>query len=258
MSQKLPADGFKWVKDLSKFHESFIKHYDVKSAKRHIIEADVEYPKKIINLHIDLPFLSESKKIGRCNKLVCTIKDKENFVIHIRALKQALNHILILKKVHRVIQFNEEAWLKPCIDMNTKLRKEAKSEFEKYFLELMNNSVFGKTMENVRNHRSIEIVTSNENRRKLVSESNYHTTKHISENLFIIEMEKTEVKINKPISLGMRILDISKTLMYENCVKLLLHMLYLLHMLHIMLHMFTIMLHWYWQLFYSYQNWRFF
>ena len=99
--------------------------------------------------------------------------------------------------------------------MNTKLIKEAKNEFEKDFFKVMNNAVFGKTMENVRKHRDIKLVTTNEQRNKLVSEPNYHTTKHISENLLIIEMKKTEVKMNKPIYLGMLILDISKTLMYK-------------------------------------------
>ena len=80
-------------------------------------------------------------KINKCSKLVCTVQDKENYVVHIRALKQALNHGLILKKVHRVIQFNQEAWLKPYIDMNTKLRKKAKNDFEKDFFKLMNNAV---------------------------------------------------------------------------------------------------------------------
>ena len=177
----------------------------------------------MFSLHSDLPFLPERKKIGKCNKLVCDFHDKKNYVVHIKALKQALNHVLILKKVHRVIQFNQKAWLKPYIDMNTKLRKEAKNEFEKDFFKLMNNSVFGKTMENVRKHRDINLVTTDEKRNKLVLEPNYHTTKRFSENFLAIEMKKTKVKMNKPVYVGMSILDISKTLMYEfwyNYIKL--------------------------------------
>ena len=98
--------------------------------------------------------------------------------------------------------------------MNTKLRK-AKNDFEKDFFKLMNNSVFGKTMENVRKHRDIKLVTTDEKRNKLVSEPNYHTTKRFSENLLAIEMKKTKVKMNKPVYLGMSTLDISKTLMYK-------------------------------------------
>ena len=99
--------------------------------------------------------------------------------------------------------------------MNTNLRKEAKNDFEKEFFKLMNNSVFGKTIENVRKHRDIKLVTTEKKRIKLVSEPNYHTTKRFSENLLAIEMKKTKVKMNKPVYLGMSILDISKTLMYE-------------------------------------------
>ena len=98
---------------------------------------------------MDFPFLTERNKIKKCNKLVCNIYDKENYVVYIRALKQALTHGLILKKVHRVIKFNQEAQLNPYIDMNTKLRAETKNDFEKDFFELMYNAVFGKTKENV-------------------------------------------------------------------------------------------------------------
>ena len=96
-----------------------------------------------------------------------------------------------------------------------KIKKEAKNQFEKDFFKLMNNSVFGKTMENVRKHRDIKLVTTDEKRNKLVSEPNYQTIKQFSENLLAIEMKKTKVKMNKPVYLGMSILDISKTLMYE-------------------------------------------
>ena len=160
MSQKLPVNGFKWVKQkkLSKFNEDFIKKYDEDSNTGYFFEVDVEYPKTLFNSHKDLPFLPERKKVEKVEKLICSIEDKEKYVIHIRPLKQALNHELKLKKAHRVIQFNQKAWLKPYI--NTKYRIEAKNEFEKNLFKLMNNSVSGKTMENVGNNRDIKLVTS--------------------------------------------------------------------------------------------------
>ena len=134
------------------------------------------------------------------HKFVTTLEDNEKYVVHISALKQALDHGLKLKKVHRVIEFKQEAWLKPYIDMNTDLRKDAKNDFEKDFFKLMNNSVFGKTMENVRSHRDIKLVTKNAQRRKYVSEPNYMTSKCFSEDLMAIEMRKTEVLMNKPVT----------------------------------------------------------
>ena len=136
-------------------------------------------------------------------------------VVHIRLLKQALSHGLILKKIHKVIRFNQEAWHKPYIDMNTELRKQAKNDFEKDFFKLMNNAVFGKRMENVRKHRDIKLVATDKGRNQLVSEPNYHKTKWFSEQLLAIEMKKTKVKMNKPVYLGLSLLEISKTLMYE-------------------------------------------
>ena len=137
-------------KKLSEFNEDFIKKYDWDSSIGYFLEVDIDYLKELFNFHKDLPFLPERKKVEKVEKLICSIEDKEKYVIHIRVLKQALNHGLVLRKVHRVIQFNQEDWLKPYIDMNTKLRKEAKNDFEKDFFKLMNNSFFGKTMENVR------------------------------------------------------------------------------------------------------------
>ena len=117
--------------------------------------------------------------------------------------------------MHRVIRFNQEAWLKPYIDMNTKLRKEAKNDFEKEFFKLMNNSVFGKTMENVRKHRDIRLITSEKRRIKLVSEPTIMQQNIFSENLTTIEMKKARVVMNKPVYLELAILDVSKILMYE-------------------------------------------
>ena len=151
-------------------------------------------------------------KINKCSKLVSNLYDKNNYVVQIRPFKQALDHGLILKKVHRVIQFNLEAWLKKYINMNTELRKQAKNDFEKDFFKLMSNSVFGKTMENVRKHRDI---TTDKRINILVSEPNYHSTKWFSENLLAVEMKKIKVKMNKSVYLGFSILEISKTLMDE-------------------------------------------
>ena len=123
--------------------------------------------------------------------------------------------LYILKKVHRVIEFNQEAWLKKYIDINTELRKKASNDFEKDFFKLMNNAVFGKTMENVTKHRVIKLFKTDCKRNKLVSEPNYHTMKLIEENLSIIGMKKVKVKMNKPIYLGMSIQEIIKRTMYE-------------------------------------------
>ena len=150
-------------------------------------------------------------KIDKCKKLVCNLSNKKKYVTHINSLKQALNHGLKFKKIHRVIEFNQKEWLKPY----NQLRKSAKNDFEKDLFKLMNNSVFGKTMENIRKYRDIKLVTTDKKRSKLVSEPNYHTINLISEDLSIIEMKKTKVEMNKPIYLGLSILEISKTLMYE-------------------------------------------
>ena len=215
MSQKLPVNDFKWINNVSKINEKFIKNYDEDSDKGYIFEVDVNYPKRLHDLHRDLPFLPERMKIDKCKKLVCNLHDKKRYVLHIRSLKQALDYGIKLEKIHRVIEFNQKPWLKPYIDMNTELRKIARNDFEKDFFKLMNNAVFGKTMENVRKHRNIKLVTTDKKRSKLVSEPNYHTMNYISEDLSIIEMKRAKVKMNKPIYLGLSILEISKILMYE-------------------------------------------
>ena len=127
MSQKLPINGFKWVEKsrFSRFNEISIKNYDENSDKGYFFEVDVDYPKKLFDLHKDLPFLPERKKVNKVKNLICGIEGKEKSVVHIKVLKQALNHGLVFKKVHRVIQFNQKDCLKPYMDMNTELRKKA-------------------------------------------------------------------------------------------------------------------------------------
>ena len=119
MSKKLPVDNFKWETDLSIFAEDFIKNYDEESDTGYLLFVDVIYPKNLREKHKYLPFLPEKVKRNKVIKLTCEITDKNNYSVSIFALKQALNHGLILKKVHSVISFRQESWLKPYIDMNT-------------------------------------------------------------------------------------------------------------------------------------------
>ena len=212
MSKKLPVNGFKWL-DHDEINKEFIKNYDENNDKGYILEVHVRYPKRLHELHSDLPFLSERMKIDKFSKLVCNLFNKKKYVTHINSLKQGLNHGLKFKKIHRIIEFNQEAWLKPYIDMNTELRNSAKNDFEKDLFKLMNNSEFGKTMENIRKHRDVKLVSTDKKRSKLVSEPNYHSVNLISVDLSIIGMKKTKLKMNKPIYLGLSILEISKTLM---------------------------------------------
>ena len=214
MTEKLSVRGFRWMEDISKIDEDFVKDYNKNDNKGYILDVDIDYPSKLQNLHSDLPFLPERMVINNTKKLVCNLNDKKNYIVHINVLKQALDHGLKLRKVHRVIEFEQEAWLKEYIDVNTELRKKATNDFEKDFFKLMNNAVFGKTMENVRKHRDIKLVKTDKKRNKLVSEPNFHTVKLIDNNLTIIEMRKVKVKMNKPIYLGLSILNISKITMY--------------------------------------------
>ena len=133
MSQKLSIKNFKCVKGICKFDESFIKSYNEESNKGYFLEVNVQYPENLHNLHSDLFFMSEIMIIEKREKHVVNLYDKTEYVIHIGNLKQALNHGLVLKQMHRISKFKQKAWLKSYIDMKTVLRKETKSDFEKYF-----------------------------------------------------------------------------------------------------------------------------
>ena len=162
MSKKLPVNGFKWLdgNKINEINENFIKKYDENNDKGYIFEVDFKYLKRLHELHSDLLFLSERMEINKCKKLICNLFNKKKYVTHINLLKQALNHGLKLKQIHRVIEFNQKEWLKPYIDMNTELRKASKNNFEKDLLKFMNTSIFRKTMENIRKHRNIKLVTT--------------------------------------------------------------------------------------------------
>ena len=179
-----------WIEYTSQFNVDFITNYDAENDEGYFLEVDIQYPEKLHELDNDLLFLPERMKIEKVEKLVSNLHDKTEHFIRIRNLKQVLNHGLILKSIQRVINFNQNAWLKPYIDMNTKLRKEAENNLEKDFFKLINNPVFGKTIDNARKHRDLKLVTTERRRNYVESELNYHTTKFFTENLLVVEMKK--------------------------------------------------------------------
>ena len=148
-------------------------------------------------------------------KLVPNLRDKKRYSVQIKTLNQVLKPGLKFKKIYRVIEFQQSKWMKAYIMLNTRLWKDAKNEFEKDFFKLMNNSVFGKTMENIRNHKDMKLVTSDKKYLKYVMKPNFKDGHPFSKHLFAVEMGKREITMNKPVYLGQVILDLSKTLMNE-------------------------------------------
>ena len=212
--QNLPSHGFLW-KEAESFTPEKMDELVKKDKKGYLLEVNVQYPKELHQNHNELPFLAGRMKIKREEKLVPNLRNKKGYIVQIKTQNQALKHGLKLKKVPRVIEFQHSNWMKPYIMLNTRLRAAAKNEFEKDFFKLMNNSVFGKAMENIRNHKNIKLVTSEKKYKKQVMKPNFEDSREFTKYLLAVEMGKTEIKMNRPVYLGQIILDLSKTLMYE-------------------------------------------
>ena len=216
MSKKLPTHGFKWLLDreIGKlFNNQVLQVWEKIPC---ILEVDLEYPETLHDLHNDYPFCPEKVKCKNgVEKLIPNLNDKTKYVIHYKNLIQCLRAGMKLKKIHSGIKFVESEWMKPYIDKNTNLRAMTKNNFEKDFYKLMNNSVFGKTMENLRNRVDVRLVNTKEKLRKLVAKPNFKSRKIFNENLVSVHMKKTSLLMNKPIYLGMCILDLSKIIMYD-------------------------------------------
>ena len=211
MSQPLPTGGFKWTD----VNPNKISELATQTDKGYVLEVNVSYPKELHNPHNDLPFMCERMEINGVEKLVPNLRDKKNYVIHIQALNQALQHGLRLDRIHRAIEFDQSPWLQTYIDFNTQLRTAATNDFEKDFFKLMNNLVFGKMMENIRKHRNIKLVTTEEKYLCTVMKPNFKSGVLFGKNLMGCEMGKIKVVMNKPVYLGQVILDLSKIIMYE-------------------------------------------
>ena len=235
MIQKLPYRNLKWD---DKITEEDIINYD-NGRTGYLLEVDLEYPKELHDLHNDYPLapevmnvkanmLSEKQveiyklingskepKDEKTKKLILNLNDKSKYVVHMRTLQFYLKHGLKLKKIHRAIKFEQKEILKPYIEFNTEKRKNARNDFEKDMFKLLNNAVFGKTMEDKRKHLDFEIVSDERRFMKCVNNPSFKHSHIINENLVGVEKQKPKLKLDKPIFIGMSILDLSKQHMYK-------------------------------------------
>ena len=234
MSQYPPTGNFKWMtdKEISKID---LGKYKADGKKGLILEVDLEYPQELHDIHNDYPVAPEKVKvsnnmlsayckkiaekynisIGLVSKLIPTLRDKKEYVLHYRNLQLYLGLGLKIEKVHRVLKFDQSSRLMQYIDFNTEKRKHAKNSFEKDFFKLMNNSVFGKTMENLRKRVDVRLVTNEKKPDKLTSKPTYVSSKIFNENLMAVHKVKETLTLNRLAYVSMCILDLSKTLMYD-------------------------------------------
>ena len=218
MSQSLPTHGFKWMKNLTKekvldiLEKVNCSMTNPIKGKGFIFEVDLDYPKDLWKSHNDYPLAPEKLKVNGVEKLISHFKPHKNYVIHYWNLRQCLEMGLTINKVHRGVSFDQSPWMEPYIRKNTKLRKTAANSFEKDFFKLMNNSVFGKTIENIRKRQNIILIDNRVKAVKLSSCPNFDRAVIFDENLIAVHMKKTEVYFNKPVYVGQAILDFVKNI----------------------------------------------
>ncbi|XP_061193783.1 uncharacterized protein LOC133202021 [Saccostrea echinata] len=234
MSQALTSHGFRWLSkeeinsfDIQNISEDFKEGY--------ILSVDLDYPAELHDLHSDYPLAPEPFEVKpnmlssyqkellkelnlletSTRKLVPNLHNKTDYVIHYRNLQLYLSLGMKVTKVHQVLAFQQEPWLKKYIDFNTNMRKAAKNDFEKDFYKLMNNSVFGKTMENLRKRVDIQLIHREQRLLKVTAKPGFKSFKIFNKDLASVELTKQNLVLNCPIYVGFSILEMSKVLMYH-------------------------------------------
>jgi len=230
MQQYLPISDFRFMS------VDEIRHLDIDavnddSSTGYILEVDLKYPSKLHNSHNDFPLAPQKMKVTHemlspycknlsnghifTEKLIPNLQDKTNYVLHYRNLKLYKHLGLVVTKVHRVLSFTQAPWMRSYIEKNTQLRQCAKSEFQKDMFKLLNNAVFGKSLQNCRNYMDLKLVSSPLRAKKLIAKPTFKYFHNINEDLTLIEMMKPKILLNKPVYAGFSILDLSKVLIYE-------------------------------------------
>ena len=241
MSEPLPTGNVRFVSDYRAFYN--IRDIDCSGDTGYVLEVDLDYPDKLHDLHNDYPLAPESITVtedmlsptaarlreklhkggmGKVKKLIPNLRPKTNYVVHCRNLQLYVKLGLRITKIHRVMAFDQSRWLAQYINLNTELRKKAKNAFEKAFFKLMNNSVFGKTIEQLRKRIDVRIVTRVEPAEKLIAKPNYDSFVQINENVVAVKLRPTSITWNKPTYVGFCVLELAKLHMYDfhyNVVK---------------------------------------
>ena len=232
MSQYLPTGNFRWLTQEG-MEKIAIDSLDDEADTGHIFEVDMGYTQSLHDLHNSYPLAPERLTIDESMlspfqteqfpmhqkkpsiKLAPNLRDKINYVVHGRNLKFYLEKGMIVTKIHRVLAFDQSPWLKQYIDFNTEMRKQSTSDFGKDFYKLMNNSVFGKTQENLRNRVNVEVITKRNVALKRVCKPSFKRSQVIHDDLVIIQSAVSNLELNKPIYVGFTVLELSKLLMYQ-------------------------------------------
>ncbi|MEW8190510.1 MAG: hypothetical protein AB2766_14525, partial [Candidatus Thiodiazotropha endolucinida] len=235
MSQPLPTGAFRWEEDCEQLAKTIADH-PADDPEGFILEVDLEYPEDLHNAHNAYPLAPERMVVQKkwmseyqhnllgvgvapteVEKLVPNLRNKDRYVLHYRNLQLYTSLGMRLTKVHRALRFDQSPWMEPYIRMNTELRKKAASDFEKDLYKLMNNSVFGKTMENLRKRVDVKLVRSHEEDklRRLIASPAFARANIFDDDLAAIQVHKSNLVLNRPVYVGMSILDLSKHLMYD-------------------------------------------